>query len=103
MQWIGYSPEERMEIFRMLESKNFAGLDLVQLHLRIAENPVDNWIYDLPVTELEYAVSRLGSNLEVFPFGAFTEEAIKTLLDLGIRQYATDEPTRFCRILNKLR
>ena len=92
-----------MEIFRMLESKNFAGLDLVQLHLRIAENPVGNWIYDLPVAELEYAVSRRGSNLEVVPFGAFTEEAIKTLLDLGIRQYATDEPTRFCRILNKLR
>lgn len=103
MQWIGHSPAERMEIFRMLESKNFAGLDLVQLHLRIAENPVGNWIYDLSLSELKYAVNCLGSNLEVFPFGAFTEAAIKTMLDLGIRQYATDEPTRFCRILNKLR
>ena len=103
MQWVGGNPAARMATFRKLVELDFANLDLVQLHLRIVENPVGNWIYDLSLSELKYAVNRLGSNLEVFPFGAFTEAAIKTMLDLGIRQYSTDEPTRFCRILNKLR
>ena len=102
MQWIGGPPADRMEKFRQLAENGFAKLDLVQLHLRIAENPLDNWIYDLPIAELEFAFSLLGSKLEVFPMGAFTFDAIKTLLDIGIRQYATDEPTRFCRILNVL-
>ena len=96
MQWIGRKPAERMGIFRTLEEKGFAGLDLVQLHLYIKEDPAPGeWIYDLPLDELRYAVKALGPRLEVFPFGAFTVEAIGTLLDLGIRQYATDEPKRF--------
>lgn len=103
MLWIGYSPEERMKHFRMVEAKNFAYLDLVQLHLYPLENPVGEWMYDLPLDELKYAVDSLGSALEVFPVGEFTESSIKTLLDLGIKQYTTDEPGRFCRILEKYR
>ena len=96
MQWIGRKPPERMALFRALEEKGFAGLDLVQLHLYIKEDPAPGeWIYDLPLDELRYAVKALGPRLEVFPFGAFTVEAIGTLLELGIRQYATDEPKRF--------
>ena len=96
MQWIGRNPAERMALFRTLEKKNFAGLDLVQLHLYIKEAPAPGeWIYDLPLDELRYAVKALGPRLEVFPFGAFTVEAIGRLLELGIRQYATDEPKRF--------
>ena len=96
MQWIGRKPPERMALFRTLEAKGFAGLDLVQLHLYIKEDPAPGeWIYDLPLDELRYAVKALGPRLEVFPFGAFTCEAIGTLLELGIRQFATDEPKRF--------
>ena len=102
MQWIGRTPVERMQVFRELAEKNFAGLDMVQLHLRIAETPQDNWIYDLPLEDIKFAFSHLGERLEVFPFGAFTEEAIKTLLDTGIRQFATDEPMRFSTILKNL-
>ena len=102
MQWIGGNAVERMETFRKLAEKDFAKLDLVQLHLRMAENPVDSWIYDLPVEDLKFAYSLLGSNLEVFPFGAFTKAAIKILLDIGIKQYATDEPERFCQVLREL-
>lgn len=102
MLWIGYSPEERMKHFRMAAAEDFADLDLVQLHLYPLENLSGNWMYDLPLDELKYAVGTLGSALEVFPVGAFTFSAIKTLLDLGIRQYTTDEPQRFCRILKEL-
>ena len=102
MQWIGRPPVERMQIFRELAEKNFAGLDMVQLHLRIAETPQNNWIYDLPLEDIKFAFSHLGERLEVFPFGAFTEEAINTLLDTGIRQFATDEPMRFSTILKNL-
>ena len=102
MQWIGKTPAERMQIFRELADKDFAGLDMVQLHLRIAESPQNGWIYDLPLDDIKFAFSLLGERLEVFPFGSFTDEAIKTLLDIGIRQFATDEPMRFSTTLKTL-
>ena len=102
MQWIGRTPPERMRTFRDLAAKNFFGLDLVQLHLYAVEG-ASGWMYDLSVAELKEAFASLGTRLEVFPFGAFTTEAIKTLLDLGIRQFATDEPRRFGATLAALR
>ncbi len=103
MQWIGLTPPERMQTFRDLAAKQFFGLDLVQLHLYAVENAADGWMYDLSVAELREAFAALGTRLEVFPFGAFTESAVKTLLDIGIRQFATDEPRRFSRTLEMLR
>ena len=103
MQWIGGTPEKRMEKFRLLEAKNFQNLDLVQLHLYMAEKSVDNWIYDLPLADLEYAYAVLDSRLELFPTGEFTFEAIKTLVDLGIKQFATDEPKRFSAVLSQIK
>ena len=101
MQWIGRSPAERMRTFRELAAKEFFGLDLVQLHLYAVEN-ASGWMYDLPVADLKEAFRALGTRLEVFPFGPFTREAIKTLLEIGIRQFATDEPMRFGRTLEIL-
>ena len=101
MQWIGKSPVERMEIFRELAARDFFGLDLVQLHLYAVEG-ASGWMYDLPLDDLRDAFAALGTRLEVFPFGAFTTEAIGTLLDIGIRQFATDEPRRFSRTLEVL-
>lgn len=102
MQWIGMSPAERMEMFRFLASRDFEGLDLVQFHLRIKEEPAGGWIYDLPLDDIREAFGILGPRLEVFPFGAFTKEAVATLLGIGIRQFATDEPARFSRLLGEL-
>ena len=101
MQWIGKTPIERMEMFRELAARDFFGLDLVQLHLYAVEGAV-GWMYDLPLDDLREAFAALGTRLEVFPFGAFTPEAIGTLLDIGIRQFATDEPLRFSRMLKAL-
>ena len=102
MQWIGRTPPERMQTFRELAAKNFFGLDLVQLHLYAVEG-ASGWMYDLSVTDLREAFQALGTRLEVFPFGPFTTEAIGTLLELGIRQFATDEPLRFSKTLEALR
>ena len=101
MQWIGRTPEERMRTFRELAAKNFFGLDLVQLHL-YAVDGASGWMYDLPIPDITEAFRTLGTRLEVFPFGVFTREAIRTLLDLGIRQFATDEPKRFSDTLKEL-
>ncbi|MBR2373418.1 MAG: glycerophosphodiester phosphodiesterase [Lentisphaeria bacterium] len=101
MQWIGGTPEQRMLKFRELADKDFAGLDMVQLHLRPVGKTGDNWMYDLPIEDIKYAYSILGARLEVFPFGAFTPEAIQTLLGIGIKHYATDEPVRFSQILKR--
>ena len=102
MQWIGRTPPERMRTFRELAAKGFAGLDLVQLHLYIRDECPDGWIYDLSLAELREAFRTLGTRLEVFPFGAFTKSAVETLLEIGIRQFATDEPSRFSRYLREL-
>ncbi len=102
MQWIGRTPSERMRTFRELAAKGFAGLDLVQLHLYIRDECPDGWIYDLSLAELREAFRTLGTRLEVFPFGAFTKSAVETLLEIGIRQFATDEPSRFSRYLREL-
>lgn len=99
MMWIGDTPEKRMETFRMLAAKDFAKLDIVQLHLYPLEKSSGKWMYDLELEELAYAVDILKSELEVFPVGDFTASAIKKLLDLNIRRYTTDEPSRFCEIL----
>ena len=101
MQWIGRTPEERMRTFRELADKRFFGLDLVQLHLYAVEG-ASGWMSDLPVADLKAAIASLGTRLEVFPFGAFTQEAIRTLLDHGIRQFATDEPRRFSETLKSI-
>ena len=102
MQWIGRTPPERMRTFRELAEKDFFGLDLVQLHLYAVDNAPGGWMYDLSVDELREAFRALGVRLEVFPFGAFTKSAVKTLLGIGIRQFATDEPGRFSRYLKEL-
>jgi glycerophosphoryl diester phosphodiesterase len=102
MQWIGRTPPERMQTFRDLAARKFFGLDLVQLHLYAVEG-ASGWMYDLSIAELKEAFAALGTRLEVFPFGAFTTEAVKTLLDIGIRQFATDEPRRFGAALAALR
>ena len=99
MMWIGDTPEKWMETFRMLAAKDFAKLDIVQLHLYPLEKSSGKWMYDLELEELAYAVDILKSELEVFPVGDFTASAIKKLLDLNIRRYTTDEPSRFCKIL----
>ena len=101
MQWIGYTPGERMESFRNLEKHDFAKLDLVQLHLYPLDEPVDHWMYDLPLADIQYALNALGHKLELFVVGAFTEDAIKTLLDMQVRRFATDEPMRFSKILRR--
>lgn len=101
MQWIGYTPSERMESFRNLEKRDFAKLDLVQLHLYPLAESVDNWMYDLPLADIRYALNALGHKLELFAVGAFTEKAIKTLLDMQVRRFATDEPTRLSKILRR--
>lgn len=100
MQWIGFDPAGRMAEFRRLAGLGFAGLDMVQFHLRYRGSvPGDPWIYDLPLANIREAFGILKERLEVFPFGAFTREAIHELLEIGIKQFATDEPVRFSKIL----
>lgn len=102
MMWIGHTPDERMIMFRNLMEKEFADLDLIQLHLYPLTAPKTEWCYDLTPDELLFARNTLGSRLEVFPVGNFTLPVIKRLLELNIRRYATDEPSGFCKILKTL-
>lgn len=101
MLWIGGSAERIERTFREALHSAFDGLDQVQLHLN--ERPegagAGGWRYALEPEFLRGALQATASHgvdLEVLPF-AFDDESLHALLDLGIRWYATDEPSRFVR------
>ncbi|PYI56242.1 iron-containing alcohol dehydrogenase [Paenibacillus flagellatus] len=103
MLWIGGSAERILETFREARESGFDGLDQVQLHLNSPQTidwdgrNGDEWPYAIEPERLREALaaaSEAGVDLEVLPF-AFDERSIGDLLDLGIRWFATDEPTRF--------
>jgi glycerophosphoryl diester phosphodiesterase len=96
MLWIGGTAQEIEEKFIRAGQTGFDGLDQVQLHLNDAAE-IKNWRYQLSFAVLKKALQQCrqaGIDLEVFVY-QFAESDIHTLLDLGIRWYATDEPKRF--------
>ncbi|MGZ9584902.1 glycerophosphodiester phosphodiesterase [Paenibacillus marinisediminis] len=101
MLWIGGNAAQRMERFHAAASTGFAGLDQVQLHLKIADRNA-HWGFDLEpafLTEALALTERSGIDLELFPF-SFDIASLHQLLDLGICWYATDEPAPFLEGLN---
>jgi len=104
MQWIGGSREAQIAVFEELASKRFACLDQIQLHLNDrADGEPDGWRYTLDAAFLKRALdccTEAGISLEVFPWRAEPQEYFN-LLNLGIRWYATDEPSKFCQAMNE--
>ncbi|WP_080834816.1 glycerophosphodiester phosphodiesterase [Cohnella massiliensis] len=97
MLWIGGNGEQIRLKFEQALKTSFDGLDQVQLHLNEKPERDEEWRYELEPDFLAYALreaSRCGVDLEVLPF-AFDKLSIRNLLDLGIRWFATDEPSRF--------
>ncbi len=95
MQWIGGSREQILATFADTVAASFAGLDQVQFHLNDA--PPGDWPWTLTPDDLCQGLATCaaaGIDLEVLPW-RFTPAGIHALLDLGLRWYATDEPTRF--------
>ena len=103
MQWIGYwgplnQAEQKVKIFNQLKAKGFACLDLVQYHLDFTPDCAGAWPFDIGEKDLMDALSLLGPRLEVLPWH-FDRDAIRLLLKLGVKQFATDEPMRFSKCL----
>ncbi|CAM3420339.1 glycerophosphodiester phosphodiesterase [Marinicrinis lubricantis] len=97
MLWIGGKAEQIKEKFELARRSSFDGLDQVQLHLNLLNDPQGDWRYTLEPEFLEYALqvtSSCGIELEVLPF-SFDERSIHLLLQLGIQWFATDEPSLF--------
>jgi len=95
MQWIGGSREQILATFGAAVASGFAGLDQVQFHLNDA--PPGDWPWTITPDDLCQSLATCtaaGIDLEVLPWH-FTPEGIHALLDLGLRWFATDEPTRF--------
>ncbi len=102
MIWIGGSPDEIKAKFSEVAESGFSGLDQVQLHLDDHRGE-GSFRYHLESDYLKEALlicRRAKIDFEVFPFG-IDEASLHTLLDLGIRWYATDEPGRFNKYLTK--
>lgn len=102
MLWIGGSAERIKETYaRQARDSEFAGLDQVQFHLN-AGSAGSEWPYALEPEFLRSALaetSAAGVDLEVLPF-RFDERSIHTLLELGIRWFATDEPAKFLQCVH---
>lgn len=112
MQWIGGESGYEIESkFLASASAGFAGLSQIQLHLNDkieSENAADatakkrvrnatTWRYTIGPEFISSALalcSEAKIDLEVFPW-KFDEGDLFTLLDLGVRWFATDEPERF--------
>jgi glycerophosphoryl diester phosphodiesterase len=98
MLWIGGEPREIEETFQKALATNFRGLDQVQIHLYDSEK---EWPYQVGLGFIEYALKKtqeFGVDLEVLPF-QLHQQAIHTLLDLGIRWFAVDYPQEFLEIV----
>jgi glycerophosphoryl diester phosphodiesterase len=103
MQWIGGSAEEQIHTFKKLCALNFKFLDQIQLHLNNSAPPVESWRYTLDAGFLEEALeicSKAGISMQVFPWQAEKADLFR-LLNLGIRWFTTDEPTKFCKIIKE--
>lgn len=105
MLWIGGKAEDIKEKFRTARHSNFKGLDQVQFHLNgfRCENP--EWPYEIDLEFIKEALEiakEADIDLEVLPF-KFDKHSISTLLDAGIRWFATDEPERFMECVNSWR
>lgn len=100
MLWIGGNSQQIQDKFYLALNSEFRGLDQVQLHLK-GYKPDAGWSYDLDLAFIQEAAeltSQFNVELEVFPF-QFDNSAIHTLLEMGIRWYATDEPAKFVSCL----
>ena len=103
MIWIGGNADAIKSRFQSLFDENFAGLDIVQLHLNDGDEKIRaTWRYQLERDYLVFALNAARKKsvaLEVFPW-QFSEADIGKLLDVGLTRYATDEPARFVRSVN---
>ena len=105
MQWIGGTAEQQIATFEKLAGNNFDCLEQIQFHLNDLEEPAESWRYTLDAGFLKEALeicSKVGISLQVFPWLAEKADLFR-LLDLGIRWFATDEPSKFCKIIKEWR
>ena len=104
MIWIGGSAGDIKRKFDSVARSEFAGLDQVQLHLHETKNN-EAFRYHLGSEFLVQALQtsrKAGVDLEVFP-RQFDDSSLHVLLDIGIRWFATDEPSRFANSVARWR
>ncbi len=102
MLWIGGKAEDIRKKFDQALATNFQGLDQVQLHLHpLKDGPSIHYALDTDYLKKALGITREHQrDLEVLPF-EFDTHSLYTLLSLGIKWYATDEPTRFVSLVKK--
>lgn len=96
MLWIGGSPDRIKETYIALRDSGFEGVNQVQFHLNPNPDEKAEWPYELDFDFIAASLQetrKAGIDLEVLPF-RMEDSAIKRLLDMGIRWFATDEPSR---------
>lgn len=102
MLWIGGEAERIKQKFIQVRDGGFEGLDQVQLHMKYLLDSPD-WPYTIDKEFLSFSLEEsrnAGIDLELFLFH-IDDHSVKQMLDMGIRWYATDEPTVFLNSLHQ--
>ena len=105
MLWIaGTVPEATIRAYEDARQTGFDALDIVQIHLVDSDGRRDGgWRYRIGRDFLETAFRQLaeaGLELEVL-ISRFDPDTLFSLLDLGIRRFAVDEPRVFLNTLDR--
>lgn len=97
--WLGGNAESIRNQFQTLAGEDFADISEVQLHLNDAETPGE-WRYQTTpqfVREALETTRKSAVLLQVLPW-QFEREDLFDILNLGVRSFAVDFPSKFLRI-----
>jgi glycerophosphoryl diester phosphodiesterase len=100
MTWCSGTPEQIKAKFERYADTGFAGLDQIQLHLKVVGADPEP-IYALDAGYLQFAYDRAeaaGADLQLRPF-AYTPASLRGLLDIGARWFVTDTPQDFAEAI----
>ncbi len=109
MLWIMGNVDKIKQTYSQAKANDFAGLDQVQIHLRLAndddQGSNDRWPFELEqafVREVIEDAQSAGIDFEVFLYSC-EEKVVHRLLDEGVRWFATDEPSHFLKSVRSWR
>jgi len=102
MTWIGGDPEAIKQKYARVLETGFKGLSQLQFHLKVAgRTPRITYVLDDAFLAQAVADTRAaGVDLQLRPF-EFDPDAMRHLLDLGVRWYAADAPAAFAACLRE--
>ena len=102
MTWLSGKPDEVKRRFGQLAEGGFKGLSQLQFHLAAAKTqPEIEYVLDADFLRGAVQTAKTaGVDLQLRPF-EFDAKSLRSLLNIGVRWFVTDEPRRFADTIAK--